>query len=345
MMRGPMDDVADPSPPAARAGPSRPPLWLGYATLALLLVAVELAVTWREGTFPSRFGLIHLLLPLYAMAVLPAVRAFDSLAASALEAARPVLTVDERGFDDLRRRSTTRPAIGVLLAGAAGVLTLLLVTLVQPADTYATLRIMVTPLATVVEWVFQLFLWSGVGIVTFDIARKLRLINEVYTRHVRIALFTPGPLYAFSRLAAGMVIFTLAVVVVASVALSNLAGTIQWAVVAGGATALAALAFVAPLWGVHRLLAAEKARQLDAVGTQIDTTIARLQAIVAGPDLADIGRHQMALDALIVAKRELSGISTWPWQRETLGGVVTALVAPLLIWAITQGLQAAVGAP
>jgi hypothetical protein len=32
-------------------------------------------------------------------------------------------------------------------------------------------------------------------------------------------------------------------------------------------------------------------------------------------------------------------VSTWPWQRSTLGGVVTALVAPLAVWLVTLLLE------
>lgn len=315
------------------------PAWAIYGAVAAALVALEVAVTWLDGTFPSRFGLIHLLLPVLAMFTLPALHFFDALAARALAAARPVLTVDERGYEDLRSRLTTRPAGGTVLAAAAGLLALAGLTLVQPADTNEVLQIMVTPLATVVEWVFQFFVWVGVGVVSFDIARKLLLVNEIYTRHVRISVLSPGPLYAFSRLTAAMVIVTLAVVAIASIALRELAGTIQWAIAAGAPSALAAVAFVAPLWGAHRLMAQEKTRELDAIGARVAKTIGSLRERVDEGDLAGMSDLKDALDGLLIARKELASISTWPWQRETLGGVMTAVIAPLAIGLLTQVLE------
>jgi len=192
-----MDDLVEPPARPAPAGSRYPegsfdrlikaprhstvPAWAIYGAIAIALVALELAVTGLEGTFPSRFGLIHLLLPVFAMFMLPALHFFDTLAARALAAARPVLTVDEGGYDDLLQRLTRRPAGETALAGVAGLLALAGLTLVQPTDTYEVLQIMVTPLATVVEWVLQSFVWFGVGIVSFDIARKLRLVDEIYT--------------------------------------------------------------------------------------------------------------------------------------------------------------------
>jgi hypothetical protein len=315
------------------------PSWAIYASLALGMILLEVAVTWREGTFPSRFGLIHVMLPVFAVAILPALHFFDASAARALAAARPALKVDERGYEDLRYRLTTRPAGPTVLAGAAGVLALMVVTYFQPPDTYAVLQIMVTPMATVVEWVFQFLTWAGVGIVSFDILRKLHLVREVSTRHTRISLFQPRPLHAFSRLAAAMVIFTLTVVIIASIALADLAGTLQWGVTAGAASALAAVAFIAPLWGAHNLMVQEKARQLDAMSARIDRQIRSLTEGVDGAELTPIGNVRDALEGLIAARNELQSISTWPWQRETLGTVVTALVAPLGVWLLTQLLE------
>jgi hypothetical protein len=350
-----MQDVAEPPIPAASvAKPYAPspvdrlidvvrrsgvPAWAIYASLALAMILLEVAVTSREGTFPSRFGLIHVMLPVFAVAILPALHSFDASADRALAAARPALKVDERGYEDLRYRLTTRPAGPTVLAGAAGVLALMVVTFIQPPDTYAVLHIMVTPLATVIEWIFQFLTWTGVGIVSFDIARKLRLVNEVSTRHMRISLFQARPLYAFSRLTAAMVIYTVAVVIIASIALADLAGTVQWAVTAGAASALAAVAFIAPLWGAHNLMAQEKARQLDAMSARIDRQIRSLTEGVDGAELTPIGNVKDALEGLIAARDELQSISTWPWQRETLGTVVTALIAPLGIWLLSQLLE------
>ncbi len=136
-----------------------------------------------------------------------------------------------------------------------------------------------------------------------------------------------------------MVIVTLATVAIATVALRELAGTVQWAMAAGGPSALAAVAFVAPLWGAHRLMAQEKARELDAIGARVEKSIRSLRDRVDEGDLGGMSDLKDALDGLLVARKELASISTWPWQRETLGGVVTAVIAPLAIWLITQAIE------
>jgi hypothetical protein len=46
-----------------------------------------------------------------------------------------------------------------------------------------------------------------------------------------------------------------------------------------------------------------------------------------------------SLEGLIAARNEYDAVSTWPWQRSTLGGVVTALIAPMAIWLVTRWLD------
>ncbi len=131
------------------------------------------------------------------------------------------------------------------------------------------------------------------------------------------------------------------VIAVATLALAELATTAQWAVAAGGPTLLAAVAFVAPLWGAHRALARAKARELDALSEEIETAIRALRSRVAARDRDEVGPLRHGLDGLIAARNEYAAVSTWPWQRSTLGGVVTALIAPLAVWLLTRLLESA----
>jgi len=86
-------------------------------------------------------------------------------------------------------------------------------------------------------------------------------------------------------------------------------------------------------------MAQEKARELDAIGARVEKSIRSLRDRVDEGDLAGMSDLKDALDGLLVARKELTSISTWPWQRETLGGVVTAVIAPLAIWLITQVIE------
>ena len=49
------------------------------------------------------------------------------------------------------------------------------------------------------------------------------------------------------------------------------------------------------------------------------------------------------IDILDRERDALKGISTWPWQPETLRFLVTALLVPLLIWIIQYVVQLLLG--
>lgn len=318
---------------------SRLPAWVIYGTLAALLVGIEITVKWLDGTIPSGFQLIHLMLPVYAMIVLPSMHYRDDLATRLLAETRPLLKVDDETYRTLRYRLTNLPANRTFLAGAGGLLALAVLTWIRPADTDTKLGMMTSPAATLFEWSLQFFVWTGVGVTTYHIVHQLLLVNEIYTRYTRISLFTLGPLYAFSRLTAVSSLFTVAVVAVASLALSSLASTIQWVILGGSALLLAAATFVIPLWGTHQLLAQEKSQQQDALSQRIANVLAALQDRVDRSDLEHIDDLTGALDGLIVGGKELEKVSTWPWEPDTLRTVVTGLILPIVIWLITKILE------
>jgi hypothetical protein len=313
--------------------------WIAYFSVALSVTAIYWATAAAEGTLPSQAGLMHVILPTFAFAGLPAIKWFNTIAHRSLRTARPVLRVDDDGYELLEYRLTTMPAWLFVIGWAIGIGSLVALTAFRPPQTFETLHIMVTPLATIVEWTLQFLTWTGVGVVGVEIARKLWVIDDIYRSHMQINVLRPGALSAFSRLAAAMVIFTLTAVVLATIALAELGTSATWLLGAGIPTLLAAVAFVAPLWGGHRSIAREKTRQMDALGETIETTIRSLRAKVDAGELEAVGAIKDTLEGLIAARNEYAAVSTWPWQRATLGGVVTALIAPMAIWLVTRWLD------
>lgn len=312
-----------------------------YALLAGALLVVEILAKVSDGTFPGGFRLIHVVHPVFAIAVLPAVHLFSRQAAEAMDTARPLLTVDDGDARRLRYELTTLPAGPTLLAALGGLVSLLLLTLVQPADTYETLETMTSPATAVVEWTFQVMTWSGVGITVYAIFRQMRLVYAITTRHTRIALFALGPIYAFSRLTASHAVFTTGVVLISSLALSRLAATPQWVVFGGGPLLLAAATFVLPLLGAHRLIAAEKRRAEDRIGASVERLIGEFQGRIERSELDGLGDLQAALEGAFLTRDQVRSVSAWPWRPATLSGVLTALLAPLVIWVLTRALELA----
>lgn len=315
-----------------------------YGLVWVTFVATELAAKAADGTI-SDLRLIHVVLPTFAIAAFPAVHFFTDQAARALETARPLLRLSDEETDAFRLDLTVLRAGPASVAAAVGLASFVLLTLIQPADTFEVLGTMTSPLVSAVELTWQVLLWSGVGPVAYLIARQMMIVANLTTHHTRIDLFALGPIYAYSRLTAAHAIFTAAVVVVGSVALSRLAGTVQWGAFAGAALLLAGAAFVVPLWGAHRLIVARKAQHEDRIGRSMVRLIDELETVAERSELAAMDAPKTALEGIVLARDQVRAISAWPWRPETIRGVVSALLLPLLIWGATRVLETFVFPP
>ncbi len=177
-----------------------------------------------------------------------------------------------------------------------------------------------------------------IGVLLISIFRQLTAVSRLHRLAV-VDLFDPGPAHAFARLtsatAIGIVLFT-AVVLADPAAASD---TIFFGLQAGVLLLIAATAFGLPLRGMHGRLAAEKASLLRAVSGRIKLTTGRVHAAVDADDrLAGAGLHDNL--ASLIAERDLiAKLSPWPWSAGTIRGLGSALVVPIVVWAITRALE------
>jgi hypothetical protein len=176
------------------------------------------------------------------------------------------------------------------------------------------------------------------GVLLIGIIRQLSAVSKLHRLAV-VDLFDPGPAHAFARLtsatAIGIVLYT-ALVLADPAAASD---TILFAAQAGALLLIAVAAFGLPLWGMHDRLAAEKAALLRAVNGRIKVVTGRVHAAVdADARPAGAGLHDTL--ASLIAERELiAKLSPWPWSAGTIRGISSALVIPIVIWAITRVLE------
>jgi hypothetical protein len=310
-----------------------------YGALVVALIAIEVLVKFLDGTFPSGVRVIHLALPVFAVAWLPAVDGFGQLASRALATARPLLVLDAESVDEYRYRLTTLPAVPALVSAAIGLGVFVVLTLSQPANTFQVLGIMTSGPTSAVEWTLQFLVWTGVGPTGLMILRQMSLVSNLTARHTRIDLFALGPVYGWSRVTAAHTVFTVAIVVVATLALSSLAATIQWIVAAGAALALAASAFVAPLWGAHRLIEREKDRRDSQLTRTVNTFMSDLEARIGRNDLTDLDDVKAGLDGTLLIREQVRSTSAWPWQPDTGRAVASVLLAPIAVYLVSKALD------
>ena len=93
-------------------------------------------------------------------------------------------------------------------------------------------------------------------------------------------------------------------------------------------------AFLLPLLGMHRRLAGEKARLQGEVNQEMETVYRELQKQVRSKAYAHVDELDKALSGVLRMREVVAKLSTWPWQPETLRGLLAAVGLPIVIWLI-----------
>lgn len=338
----------------------RVPYWIIYMIPVLLLFTVTTVIKWGDGSYEAAYkagntGGLFKLGPFYiypfhaipefvAFYALALMHYLDDVARRALITYHPAMRADEARFKDISYRLTNLPAWPTLLASLAGgvfaLVILLLIDIVQP-DFVDRLLLFTSPAAAIVESSVFVLLWWIWGALTYHTVRQLRLVSHIYTAYTRIDVFNLSPLYAFSwltaRTAIGWVIATYAFILTAPGLIENpiTMGIMLFNFV------FAVVAFAWPLVGVHRLLEDAKHHRLLASAKRFDLLVTELHRRTDEGEFSTMVEMKDGMEALVSERNVLEKVYTWPWQRETVSGLSTALLLPIILWLITRFLDSA----
>ena len=174
--------------------------------------------------------------------------------------------------------------------------------------------------------------------------RWLRLIAQVHREARAIDPFDRAPLYAFSRVTA--------IIGLSYAAVAYYSFTVNGAFQAGNLPSLAFLAttmlfaivaFVAPLWGIHDRLVREKDQLLRDVERRVTRLSAELYARIDADDFAATAPLNATMSGLMTLRDRLSRLPTWPWPPQLLGGFVSALLLPVVVYLLTRAASTLLG--
>lgn len=320
------------------------PSWSFYLILGLALMLVLLPVAFLGGgvyvlealTFAYMLGLMHHL---------------DDSAAAALQRYRPVLAVDDTGYNSLCRQLTTLPAQPTWVACAIGAIyglaSLLLNTFADLSKLSTTASMTgIGPhdypiMAEVADVSMRVLLYSLVGALIYHTFHQLRVVNFIYTKHTRINLFQLGPLYALSGLTAqsAMGIAIPAYLWFQVTTLSALHTYLSEIIQAVFLGSVILVTFIWPLLGAHRLLEKEKQRLEEDIARRIEATMSRLHGQIDADDLSARGPLKETLDGLVTEQGVVEKLRTWPWRTGTVRGIGVAFVVPIFIWVVQRVLE------
>jgi hypothetical protein len=310
------------------------PTWVYYVAAGTVLVAFELLVQWREGAYRQGFLPFHIFLfagPVIPVAVIHYLKRVAGASVDRFRAASRAGDLTEAKY-----RLTTLPAGPTFVANLTVTAIFVLSLLLRPPQ-ITQARVVLTPPAVAAIAPYQLLaVWTFSAFLYF-LVHELRTVRRLLARETAVDIYRPAPLYAFSPLTAR----TAAIVVLVSLAWSSGQGSLDvtWLLVSVFVVSLGMAIFVWPLWGAHGLLVAEKKRALDENAARFKAAAADLHR------RTDAGNYQRADDmnktlaSLEIERATLARVPTWPWQPETIRGLLAALILPVVIWLIQYGLQ------
>jgi hypothetical protein len=335
------------------------PAWIVYLVPALILFVITTGIHWEDGSYAAAYaagnkaGIIKLgpiyIYPFHAVPELVAFYALalmhylDDVARHALDTFRPAMrNTDEAHWNSLSYRLTTMPARPTLLASVAGVVfaACVLIVIYFAAPGFANeLVIFTSPAAIVVESAVFVLLWWIWGALIYHTIRQLRLVSHIYTTYARIDVFNLTPLYSFSWLTArtgvGVVLATYLFILTGPGLLEN---PITLGIMAFNVL-FAVVAFAWPLVGVHRLIEDAKNNRLGSIAKRFETMVTELHKRADAAQYGAMGEIKGGLDALNSESGVIEKVYTWPWKRETVSGLSTAILLPIALWLITRFLN------
>lgn len=317
------------------------PTWAAYAVAALIAIAGGHLGLWETGLLAwGELDGAQVFWGIYLPAQVWIIEYLDRVARDSFAAFRPAVDLDDEEADNELYRLTVIPAFPALLIA----LLVLPMTLVSYAlDPVSAGVVDYDAVALVLRAVSEWFVGAVLLVFVYHTFRQLRLVSRLHARATRIDPFQPRPLYAFSQLTSRTGIALL--VLVASGLLANpvaLESAVFWTVWAPwvvGVPLMAIIIFVAPLYGMHRRLVADKDSVQRASDERLKAILTELNAAVDARDVGQAEGLQKLLASQLSQREVYARLPTWPWSTGTLRGFGSALLLPVVLFLIQRYLS------
>ena len=313
------------------------PSWVWYSVLGLAVGVIYHLEFWVSGRSPfGRLDAENTFWGVVLFAELWTAAHIERVASSALDATRPALRLSVAEVERLRYELTVAPALPSAIALLAGAALTVLSSIIDPVGTY----VVGVPEPLVVAAVLAQSLIVGILFTgLLQLVRQMRLVRTTLDRSAIVDPFLPGPLSGFSRLTSSVGI-AIVVLVTAGFVLTPpppsdpVAFVLRSLPYLVGAPAIALIAFVVPLYGLHTRLAAEKERLQGEAEHRLKAVLAELNHDVDSLDLSRADGLNKTLASVGQQREILAKLPTWPWSSGTLRAMTTAILLPLFLFVI-----------
>ena len=313
------------------------PAWLAFVGVGLLVgLFTQVQFTENGTNQPNTLYIPSLYWAFMGGSILWSVGAFQRLAERAFDAFRPALVADEPSAAKLRYELAVIPAQGsaVLLVGSALVTAAAFVLAPEDAGVVG-----LSPPILVGAFLTQALAGGVMFTLAYQLLRQMRLIRGALA-DASVDLFRPGPLQALSRITArtglGLVVIIGSSVLVLPPPPDLTSLLVNWAPFLVVPPAIAAIAFLVPLSGMHERLEDEKARLLGEAEDRLRLVLDDLNHDVDAKDLSRADGLSKQLASMVQQRDLIAKLPTWPWSSGTFRAFVTAILLPLFLFIIQR---------
>ena len=317
------------------------PAWSFYLFLLFIGAAVQHLAAWRMGVLEvGQFNLYFALSQIWLVEQLYYYGHLNPrIARKSLDEIRPLLGLDDEGFEILTFEFTMTPAPPARIYQILGFLFGLV------------FAVVIRPISPEINYTFPEFVilsWGLSQALTFLsfylITRQLRLVKTVISQLNRVDLFDLDSIYGLSRLTASM---GAAIIVIAFLNMFILAPqqmeSAFMIVFYAGFLILALAVFILPLTDINRYLSEEKRRLLKNVNSHLEDAFEKVREDFRANQLEHMPALQVAIDSMMREKNLLESTPTWPWAPSTFRGFLAAVFLPLFLWLVQQLLERFMG--
>ena len=322
------------------------PAWAVFVLLGVLLTVGFAGLQWAFASYPvGTFEANHVLLCGGIAYTLALIHYLDRYADHAFSRFQPALDAPPGYENVLRYQLTTMPARATWIATLAGAGVGMMGFLIPYEQRLQAYGFADNTLSAVTYNAIYIVFWAVTGVLIYHTFHQLRLMDVIFKRHTRINLFQRRPLYgmawisAYTGIFAGLWAILGSAITSPSIPFLDQTSAVLHSLSSYAFLPLIPVIFITPLWGVHRLLEAEKDRLLDINAALTEGVYKDLYLQLGNRNLDDVERQKDLLDMLDMEARMIRQTPTWPWQPEVPRTVIATILIPIGIWLVQQVLS------
>ena len=314
------------------------PAWGYYVVAGVGFILIDMLIKWRDGVLADGgYPLFHVVAMSSGAYYVGLIHYLDRFAGQTFDRFRPWLDMAEADADALRHRLTTLPArttrvitgLGLVYGGVTiwGIARGMFLADV-PVFTSPLAIAYTTPMCLLISVAFCSFFYHTV--------HQLRTISRILSACTGVSLFHQSPLYVFPRLTARTAVGWIVIGYAWIEGEPNAGADMLTVATSAAVIAICLAAFVWPFLGVHRILVEQKTRAVDDVTQRLRATLDEFHRRIDAARFDEVTPAVQATAALRQELELLEKIPTWPWRQETVRGVLTAVILPVLLWFVTK---------